>query len=103
MKLISVNTSKNRNRIDKSINLNINMTGFHDTFQNYFVDVFSILNVLNFKLHSSELSDVQMINDNNASAAAVIKNSELTINIMKLTAISVSDNIKVTSVKQITD
>ena len=101
MKRILITINKTRNRIDKFTDLNINIIRFYNTFWNYFVDIFSILNILNFKLHSLELSDIQIINNNNVSAAAVIKNSESVTDITEFTATSVSDNIKITSVKQI--
>ena len=101
--MISVIISEIRDRIDEFTDLNLNIAEFYDTFQNYFVDVFSISNVLNFRSCSSELSDVQMTNNDDASAAAVTENSESATDIMRFTAISVSDDMKMTSVKQMTD
>ena len=101
MRMISVITNKIRNRINEFTDLDLNIAEFYDIFQNYFVDVFDISNILNFKLYSSELSDVQMMNDNNASAAAVTEKSESAINIIKFTVTSVLDNVKMILIKQI--
>ena len=99
MKIISVIINETRNRIDEFTDLNLNIIRFCNTFWNYFIDVFNILNVLNFKLHSLKLSDIQIMNNDDVHTAAVTKNSESATDIIELTATSVLDDVKMTSVK----
>ena len=103
MRIILVITNKIRNKINEFTNSDLNIVRFYDTFQNYFIDVFSILNVLNFRLHSSELFNIQMINNDDVSAVTITENSESVTDIMKFITTSVLNNMKMTLVKQITD
>ena len=99
LRIMSVTNSKIRNKINEFADSDLNIAEFYNAFQNYFIDVFNILNALSLVLDNSELSNIKIINDSNIHITDTI-NLNLSNTAEDLIIITSSDLLRKTLIEK---